>query len=84
MLMTEEEARGKWCPFVRVLAIADFASAAGVNRGATSESIPAGSTCLASACACWAWSEVRPPVASVGIHQELRRGSCGLAREGIG
>jgi hypothetical protein len=63
-MLTEEQAKTKWCPFTRV---GEQASGAAENR-------PDGSfNCIASNCMAWRW-EAGSLVASVS-----RPGYCGLA-----
>jgi len=52
--MTEDEAKTKWCPFVRAAGPADPAS---------------GYLCIGSACMAWRWGavECEPPYGSGGI-----------------
>lgn len=49
--MTEEEARTKWCPFVR---IGNYLSGGSLNRDPTGE-IKANMKCIASDCMAWRW-----------------------------
>lgn len=56
---TEEEAAGKWCPMARVLQVADFSSAAGVNRRGADPGDPAPAcNCIGSACMVWQWYDL--------------------------
>lgn len=52
-MMTESEAKTKWCPYVRVLArpIADVAVNRAMNTGAPDPDC----MCLASGCMAWRW-----------------------------
>ena len=84
--MTEEEALGKWCPFVR----ADDKASNGraINRWLGKEHLPLGTKCIASACMAWRTRPIRsheqdvmrdgtavnPPMNSVSLD-----GFCGLA-----
>jgi hypothetical protein len=78
MTLTEEEARSKWCPFVRA------GNEAGCNR---SDAASNGSLihCIASACMAWRTSETpeRKKLADVEFARSGRRfeptGYCGLA-----
>ena len=73
MVLTENEARGKWCPFGRELRvyeseIVNLAAVTAVNRDYGEASCP----CLASGCMAWRWSN----------HSRLdgtATGYCGLA-----
>lgn len=56
-MLTEEEAKTKWCPHVRVLASTDGAKA-GVNMILTGDDLlpdRSKSNCIASACMAWRW-----------------------------
>lgn len=69
--MTEQEAKAKWCPFVRL------PSLAGGNRGATSDHEVAGAQCVGSGCMAWRWLEApgpQPPDAP----ERSNEGWCGL------
>jgi hypothetical protein len=70
--MTEEEARQKWCPHVRV-ASADDAT---VNRGGAGphEAI----CCIASACMAWRW-DVHSSAVTLVTTVSDKHGHCGLA-----
>jgi hypothetical protein len=54
-VMTEEEARGKWCPFARVQ---QYHGAA--NRALLPKDVDY-STCLASQCMAWRWGRLEDP-----------------------
>ena len=85
--MTENEARTRWCPFVRVTVTPNDATWQGnmmTNRG----QIPAANTdtrCIASDCMCWIATdnefEPEPPETSaVRVPQQGKpAGYCGLA-----
>lgn len=49
--MTEEEARTKWCPFVR---IGNYLSGGSLNRAANGD-IDNAMKCIASECMGWRW-----------------------------
>lgn len=61
--MTEDEAKTKWCPFVRIVRLEplpeqtkDWVHVSGVNTDALGRCrIPASCTCIASACMAWRW-----------------------------
>lgn len=91
-LMTEEEARARWCPFARVPLYAaqpvQEESPTAANRAppGASDSTRAGvdreTRCLGGECMAWRWE----PLASIVDSQRLlgepiepKRGSCGLA-----
>lgn len=79
-MMTEEEARKKWCPMVR------YAVAA---HGEPFSNMPneRAQTCAASLCMAWRWSQTQrkefvqghsaPQIVEIGISHE--HGHCGLA-----
>ena len=52
---TEEQAREKWCPFVRITHREDWAQ---TNRQ-EDVSIDTCTNCIASGCAAWRWSRVK-------------------------
>lgn len=62
-VMTEEEAKGKWCPFARAMiarAITEnkvprFIAMASANRDEGDEASPLYSPCIASSCMAWRW-----------------------------
>ena len=88
-MLTEDEARGKWCPFARVRTWTAEngggvpTNAASANRH--SAGLMPGSICVASACMAWRWllepdrqpGEV-PRVGGVVLTKRVR-GFCGLA-----
>lgn len=91
-MMTEDEAKTKWCPFARVVptteaggVIPEAAQSAGYNRGSAVLGPPLGTLCLASRCAAWRWVPSRPITADeLAGHESphrdaVRRGYCGLA-----
>lgn len=62
--MTEEEAKGKWCPFARVGGGPEVWNH--VNRGVLSDGSPGlirAATCVGSACMAWEWSEAKRSLA---------------------
>lgn len=70
--MTEDEAKTKWCPFVR--AVLPGTTLPAGNRGVGPDGTEGvkGARCIASACMAWRWDE-RTDYAPV------RQGYCGLA-----
>ena len=52
MILTEEEAKKKWCPFTR------NGNEAGCNRAGTITSRPF-DACIASECMAWRWTHMR-------------------------
>jgi len=80
-VMTEDEARTKWCPFARVIHFHDndhqgIAPAAG-NRGCHGYPKPE-ARCIASDCMAWRWgSDVT--VGKFKTQRENCHGYCGLA-----
>jgi hypothetical protein len=85
-MMTEEEAKGKWCPHVRVARLEtlgrnDFI-VGGTNRDALGRvAMPASCLCLASACMAWRWALGVAEDASGNEYSapSTTRGYCGLA-----
>ena len=69
MLLTEDEAKTKWCPFVRasIYEAADN-DVSGNRAGPLRES----GGCIASACMAWRWGEP-------DLLDRPRRGFCGLS-----
>ena len=57
MILTEEEARTKWCPMVRASAVAyvDGGTDDFDNRGKTTLT-PKSACCIASECMMWQWA----------------------------
>jgi hypothetical protein len=75
--MTEEDARKKWCPFVRHTRDDDG------NFHTTNGQISSGfQTCIASDCACWVWDG--PEIAAISKERVEfigdRQGHCGLIK----
>lgn len=73
MLLTEEEAKTKWCPEVRT-GVHAGASAVAVNRSYVD--VTEETRCIGSACMAWRWEYTRPENAVAG---ERWRGWCGKA-----
>lgn len=65
--MTEEEAKTKWCPHVRVIGIDEEGPG---NSWNCEEVKPMGSSCIASGCMAWRW---------INPDSETPDGYCGLA-----
>lgn len=51
MMLTEDEAKTKWCPMVR------HDMDGGFNRFHSDGTAPASATCIGSACMMWRWNE---------------------------
>lgn len=92
MILTEEEAKTKWCPHIRISAAicqgGDIVAAAARNRVGelppTPEhpNDPSRFNCCASECSQWRWGPSQHYYVRVGnekIPAEERRGYCGLA-----
>mgnify|MGYP000505886524 CR=1 FL=1 len=69
-MLTEEEARKKWCPASRA---SNANLTAGVNRRPSNKVDP-DCYCIASDCMAWRWQPAYPPAA-----KDERQGFCGLA-----
>jgi hypothetical protein len=72
-VLTEEDARWRWCPFARVTDAGDHV----VNRDGTLGKLgkpEAGTYCVASDCMAWRWE-----INEVGRRSSGNRGYCGLA-----
>lgn len=84
--MTEDEARAKWCPFVRQLGTligrqtaneADRVISMGSqNRGYSMGGMLDNCSCIASQCMAWRWTDTTP---SPPQRDEWELGYCGLA-----
>ena len=83
--MTEEEAKTKWCPFVRLMGPVIAGATATTNRPySTKNGIGGNSSCIASGCMMWEW-EGRDDGTHVAtgrghILKAEARGDCGLKR----
>ena len=71
--MTEDEARGKWCPMTRGVVKADFAAA--VNASGEDRL----GFCIASDCMMWRIREVDVQDQLAGTMKKVEDGYCGLA-----
>lgn len=83
MLLSEEEAKLRWCPLSRSVGLVTLGSQQGVvsgwNRDHPSGNIPA---CIASSCMAWRWGEPKvlrdiDLVTSDVVDATPRRGYCG-------
>lgn len=70
-MMTEVEAKKRWCPFVRFLTYGDGDSMCAINRGGDPV-VRDACNCIASACMAWRWQDRTDGV-------ENPKGYCGLA-----
>lgn len=88
-MMTEEEAKTKWCPEARVAMIQHRGRVSVSSNRDISLFVPTNSfdpntditKCIASACMCWRW-DVRKRLTNVGmvdIPKDEWTGHCGLA-----
>lgn len=78
--MTEDEAKTRWCPFVRnVIDSADYA--AGNRFDTSSESLQQMTRCIGSGCMAWRWTlEPRTETHGSGLTEDfIGGGYCGLA-----
>lgn len=80
-MMTEQEAKTKWCPAVRF-----DTGRSGVNRWKQSEPPeephalnPVPCRCIASECMAWRWERIPHPNATGGFVWGRVHGYCGLA-----
>lgn len=89
MLLTEEDARMRWCPFAvsaNPIPVGPLYQVTGHNRDHPSGNIPA---CIASSCMAWRWNsekafrEIDLVTSDVIKEEEVkpRLGFCGLARK---
>jgi len=72
MLLTEAEARERWCPFARTYAVHET-GAATHNRGYGKGKPEPDCLCLASACMAWRWmpGTFEPPLGYCGLAGSL-------------
>lgn len=74
MLMTEEQARETWCPFVRIaLDYGDYATAGNRGWADKTDHLYKDCRCLASKCMAWRWSSFKT------VDGQMPCGYCGLA-----
>ena len=77
--MTEDEAKTKWCPFVRIVNfVSEDNNAWATNQGKQSRTPeePLATHCIASAC--MAWREIKKQT-TPSTPDEVLGGYCGLA-----
>lgn len=77
-MMTEQEAKERWCPFARVLNQKYFPAHNRIVSSMGSEMNPRTSRCIGSACMAWRWVRTDRSTAD-RIDIDLTRGYCGLA-----
>lgn len=78
--MTEEEAKGKWCPYVRAQKDGDGLD--GASNRLTSAFNPSWARCIGSACMAWRWSYSPSPDQQVNagaVYVQKDGGYCGLS-----
>ncbi len=86
MLQSEDQAKGKWCPFTRV-GVHSGTGAVSVNRYPLAATIHEETRCLARGCMAWRWAgwqttfETVAPLPPEDIRIGERLGYCGLAGE---
>ena len=76
--MTEDDARQRWCPFVRIFIAPETVDWQGMmfdNRGELSEGRP---NCIASDCMAWRWEKYEEQIEE-GLGRKGCDGYCGLA-----
>jgi len=73
--MTEEEAKAKWCPFVRCGNVSRDSDNV-INRFVHNDGHFEGLRCIGSQCMTWRW-EALPSAGQFG--QTVHHGYCGLA-----
>lgn len=95
MLLTEEQAKEKWCPFVRTVKFSPSVSggiaimqaiALGNRLAENSDELPGVTRCIGSACMAWRWVAVENPHVHPMLATTEQRyvasethGFCGLA-----
>lgn len=92
-MITEDEARKKWCPYSQMYSFSgELTCSGGWNRvppGVTSTGkTPEGSLCIASDCMCWEWlsgkwegEDLGARTPDEGNAEYIKRGDCGLKRK---
>ena len=82
-MMTEDEARKKWCPAARVVAEGRTQRSPPHNRAVVGDKVinlPRGCDCIASDCMWWRWDD--PANLHEGFDDpEKRTGYCGIAAQ---
>lgn len=83
MLLTEDEAKAKWCPFSRVLVTdqAELPVAVNRNNQTGAGGFWKGSKCVASECMAWRWGSDAGQSETDGSvsYEDFDKGCCGLA-----
>jgi hypothetical protein len=88
MLMTEDEAKAKWCPFSRFkfASTSDVTSCnreggpgVGPNEGGVNPWLLSGTRCIASACMAWRTAQVGQVLPGDEYKTYREEGFCGLA-----
>lgn len=77
MILTEEEARTKWCPFFRAAIGVGPSDGVEIVSNRMRERGNGACTCIGSDCMAWRWSEF--PYSEEGGSKIRRYGFCGLA-----
>lgn len=81
--MTEEEAKTKWCPFVRHLETVDIDGSVQATNRPQGNARPAPSgktTCIGSSCIAWRWDKAANRIKNPGsVLAGGADGYCGLA-----
>lgn len=82
--ITEEEAKGKWCPAARQLATSSSGGLCAMNRTGMHPGIEKVfmAPCIASDCMWWEWQDVYEFLPRSGETKpvEPKRGRCGMGR----
>lgn len=74
--MTEDEAKKKWCPFVRLCVKGQSAGNRYGDENGTIEN-PSSCRCIGSDCMAWRWADGMPSI--TGKPKNMCEGYCGLA-----
>ncbi len=75
-MMTEDEAKTKWCPAYRFsAAISPAGDRDGCDNRRSEDKPETQAKCIGSACMAWRWSARN----TVGMRDSAKRGHCGLA-----
>jgi len=79
VMLTEEEAKKKWCPFAREPAETADGSGVAVNRLPQQDAQPFVTPCLASGCMAWRWGLEDGDDDWGHLQPSKTHGYCGLA-----
>ncbi|MCI0366686.1 MAG: hypothetical protein L0219_22715 [Phycisphaerales bacterium] len=79
-MYTEDEAKAKWCPFVRVSVVSDPVALTYAHNRDDAQMMSSGFNCIASQCMAWREHAVMRQVKDAhGTITGISTGFCGLA-----